>query len=97
MGRGATVTDRDRLAGIIGAELLDLIDAYLDERVEARVAELAPTATNGAPEWLTLEQAGERLDCSVDAVRMRAKRGRLVSRHIGRRVYVSRASVDGGA
>jgi excisionase family DNA binding protein len=89
------VTDRDRLAVVLGAELLNLVDRYIDERVATAVAELAPAATNGESEWLTLEQAGERLDCSPDAVRMRVKRGRLDARHIGRRVYVSRASVDG--
>jgi excisionase family DNA binding protein len=89
------VSARDRLAVIISAELLDLVDAYVDERVALTVAEFTPAATNGVPEWLTLAAAAERLDCSVDAVRMRVKRGRLQARHQGRRVYVSRASVDG--
>jgi DNA-directed RNA polymerase specialized sigma24 family protein len=89
------VSARDRLAGIVSAELLDLVDAYVDERVAAAVAESTPATTNLAHEWLTLEQAGQRLSCSVDAVRMRAKRGRLEKRHVGRRVYVSRASVEG--
>lgn len=44
--------------------------------------------------WLTLPQAGERLGCSPDAVRMRVKRGRLEYKRQGRRLYVSRASVD---
>jgi hypothetical protein len=89
------VSARDRLVGIVSAELLDLVDAYVDERVAIAVAEFTPAATNGMSEWLTLAAAAERLDCSVDAVRMRAKRGRLEVRHQGRRVYVSRASVDG--
>jgi hypothetical protein len=45
--------------------------------------------------WLTLEEAGQRLGCSADAVRMGANRGRYESRYIGRRRYVSRVSVDG--
>jgi len=89
------VTARDRFAVIVNAELVELLDAYVDERVATAIAELTPAATNGAPEWLTLEQAGERLGCSADAVRMRVKRGRLEARHQGCRVYVSRASVDG--
>lgn len=88
------MTARERLGVVLAPGVLELIEAMVDERVEARVAELA-VANAGGPEWLTLEQAGERLDCSVDAVRMRVKRGRLEARHQGRRVYVSRASVDG--
>jgi excisionase family DNA binding protein len=44
--------------------------------------------------WLTLDEAGERLGISRDAVRMRVKRGRLESKTHGRRVYVSAAGVD---
>jgi excisionase family DNA binding protein len=85
---------RERVAAVLGAELIAAIDELVDERVAAAVAKLAP-ATNGEPEWLTLEQAGERLNCSPDAVRMRLRRGRLEARNHGRRVYVSRRSVDG--
>lgn len=46
------------------------------------------------PAWLTYEQAAARLGCTPDAIRMRAKRGRLELRHHGRRAYVSRSSVD---
>ncbi len=88
------MTGRDRLAGLLGAELLAALDAYVDERVAQALAAAAP-AGNGAAAWLTLEQAAERLGCSADAVRMRAKRGRLEHKRQGRRVYVSRASVDG--
>jgi excisionase family DNA binding protein len=83
-------TNAERLAAVF----LDLLDAHIERRIVAAIAELVPS-TNSAPEWLTLEQAGNRLGCSVDAVRMRVKRGRLVARHQGRRVYVSRQSVDG--
>jgi excisionase family DNA binding protein len=44
--------------------------------------------------WLTLAEAGERLGCSPDAVRMRARRGRLEHRYQGRRMYVSAEAVD---
>lgn len=69
----------------------------LVERIAERAAELVLERlkiVESEPPWLTLDQAAERLGCSVDAVRMRAKRGRLESRHNGRRVYVSRRSVD---
>ena len=80
---------RDRLGAAVSAQLMELIDAYVDERVAQALA-----AIDSRPPWLTLEQAAERLDCSRDAVRMRVKRGRLVARRDGRRVYVSRDSVD---
>ena len=81
---------RERLAAVVPAEVVELIEALVVERV----GELVGNGQEPAP-WLTLEQAGERLGCSVDAIRMRIKRGRLAARHDGRRVYVSRASVDG--
>ena len=62
-------------------------EAQLRELVREIVRE------DGSP-WLTLDQEADRLACSVDAVRMRVKRGRLEARHHGRRVYVSRSSVD---
>jgi len=83
------VNARDRLGAAVSAQLMELIDAYVDERVAQALA-----AIDSRPPWLTLEQAAERLDCSRDAVRMRVKRGRLVARRDGRRVYVSRDSVD---
>jgi len=64
------------------------------QRAAALVLERSPFAESVSP-WLTLDQAATRLGCSVDAVRMRARRGRLETRHVGRRVYVSRKSVDG--
>jgi DNA-binding Lrp family transcriptional regulator len=51
-------------------------------------------AESRRPDWLTLAQAGRRLGCSPDAVRMRVKRGRLEGRRQGRRLYVSAESVE---
>lgn len=82
----------EELAQLFAPHVLDLLERLIDERVEARLAAL-PTRDTGA-RWLTMEQAADRLGCSVDAVRMRAKRGRLEVRRQGRRVYVSAAGVD---
>jgi excisionase family DNA binding protein len=71
----------------------DLVET-VTQRAAAIVLERCALAES-EPLWLTLDQAAQRLDCSTDAVRMRVKRGRLVARHQGRRVYVSRQSVDG--
>jgi excisionase family DNA binding protein len=88
------MADRAQLAAIVGGDLLEAIEAFVNERVTEAVAELVPRS-NGEAAWLTLEQAGERLGCTADAVRMRVKRGRLTAKRQGRRVYVSRESVDG--
>jgi excisionase family DNA binding protein len=87
------VTERIDLVAIFSPDVVAAIQDLVDERVVAALAAMAPT--NGAAPWLTLEQAAERLGCSADAVRMRVKRGRLNCRRQGRRVYVSRDSVDG--
>lgn len=88
------MTAAARLEALLGP---NLAGAILDALREELAAEHVDRSANGstAPRWLTLEQAGERLGCSADAVRMRVTRGRLVSRKQGRRVYVSAASVDG--
>jgi len=88
------VSERLDLGAMFSSDVVTAIEQLVDERVAAALAAM-PTETNGAPPWLTLEQAAERLGCSTDAVRMRAKRGRLSSRRQGRRIYVSRESVDG--
>jgi hypothetical protein len=77
----------DELAAQIAAHPL------LDALVQARVSE-ALAERGGDRKWYTTEEAGKRLGCSPDAVRMRVKRGRLDGKHQGRRLYVSAASVD---
>lgn len=83
-----------RLAAMLGPELLAALEAYIDERIREGIAAALAHVESSAPRWLTLEQAGELLGCSPDAVRMRVKRGRLESRRQGARLYVSRQSLD---
>lgn len=84
---------RERLAALLAPDLVDALDELVAERVAAELARLGAARDHG-PRWLTVEQAAERLCCSPAAVRMRASRGRLTTRHHGRRVYVSAASID---
>jgi hypothetical protein len=86
-----TSTYRDRLTAVLAPDLLNALDELVAEHVATELAR-RDTSRHG-PGWLTLDQAAERLGCSRDAARMRAKRGRLETRHHGRRVYVSAASV----
>jgi excisionase family DNA binding protein len=61
--------------------------------VEARLEEDRAHSCDGR-ELLTLAEAGERLGCSRGAARMLVRRGRLDSRHVGRRLYVTADSLN---
>lgn len=82
---------RDRLEQLLSPSLVDALAQLVDELVDER---LDAIERRDGRDWYTLEEAAERLGCTYDAVWMRAKRGRLVSRRHGRRVYVSARSVD---
>ena len=59
-----------------------------------RVEELERREVTPPRKWLTLAEAADRLGCTPDAMRMRARRGRLEYRRQGRRIYVRAESVD---
>ena len=82
----------DVLARALAPDLLDALEQLIDERVAAALD--AHDGDEYQPRWLTCGEAAKLLGCSVDAVRMRVKRGRLVSRRQGRRVYISRDSIE---
>jgi len=82
------VTELDAL---LGPGLVAAIEQLVDERVARAVAELRVPPPPSP--WLTVQQAAEFLGCTEDAVRMRIKRGRMMARRQGRRVYVARSSV----
>ena len=67
--------------------VVEVVDQELDRRLDR-------LERDTGPRWLTLDQAAARLGCSRDAVRMRARRGRLEHRYQGRRLYISADSVD---
>ncbi|MFN8224747.1 MAG: hypothetical protein U0R50_16055 [Gaiellales bacterium] len=80
------------LSEMFGPTIVEALERLVNERVAAALAELDGARADRT--WLTLEEAGERLGCSAEAVRMRASRGRLESRRHGRRLYVSAVSVE---
>jgi excisionase family DNA binding protein len=82
------VTDLDAL---FGPDLVAAIEQLVDERVAQAINGLQAPAPLFP--WLTVTEAADLLSCSPAAVRMRIKRGRLVARRQGRRVYVARESV----
>jgi excisionase family DNA binding protein len=97
----SSLSVRSRLEAVLAPEIVAALEQLVAEVVAAELAAIAGEASmNKGTHWLTLEQAAARLGCSRDAVRMRANRGRLETRRMGRSVYVSAESVDrlgGGA
>jgi excisionase family DNA binding protein len=74
--------------------LAEALRPLIAEIVREQLAALVDEREREQKPWLTLAEAAERLGCSPDAVRMRARRGRLEHRYQGRRLYVSTKSVD---
>jgi hypothetical protein len=87
-----TVGEDDGVS-VLGLTVPDELVEMIAQRTAAIVLERL--SAKSEPSWLTFAKAADRLGCTTDAVRMRVNRGRLVTRHEGRRVYVSRQSVDG--
>jgi excisionase family DNA binding protein len=85
--------DRD---GILSEALVEALRPLVAELVREEIAalrdELCPEPRQ---EVYTVEEAAAYLRCSEDAVRMRAKRGRLDVRRQGRRVYITGESLQG--
>ena len=84
------MTDR-LLADVFAPDVVEAIERLVDERVAVALVGFVPTTS---PRWLTVAEAATRLGCSPDAVRMRARRGRLEVRRHGRSLYISSASVE---
>lgn len=83
---------RDDLLRLLPPGALDAIERLVESKVDERLAD-AGAERDGDSGLVTLAEAARLLDCSPDAVRKRARRGRLDVRHHGRRVYVTRDSL----
>jgi hypothetical protein len=86
------VNARDRLELLLSADLLDALDELIRDVVDDALREERARAERG--EWVALAVGADRLGCSADALRMRAKRKTIESRRQGRRIYVR---LDGAA
>jgi hypothetical protein len=82
---------RARLEALLSPEVLAALDDYIVELVDER---LADQPAHDRREWVPLGEAADRLGCSYDAARKRAKRGRLEIRHHGRTILVSARSLE---
>lgn len=84
---------RDKLAMVISPALLGILDEYVGERVQQELA--AQASRIDGRRWLTVREAARLEGCSGDAMRMRLRRGRYESKHVGRTVLVFAASLNG--
>jgi excisionase family DNA binding protein len=80
---------RDRLARILGPDLLELLETYVAELVEAIVAD----RETGRP-WLTVGEAAEYLGSTPAAIRKRIHRGAIPYVRHGRSLMVDRRALD---
>jgi hypothetical protein len=84
---GRSVSDLEQnLRETLRPLVIDVVREEVAEQIGERLRE--------PKTWLTLAEAAERLGCSPDAVRMRARRGRLEHRYQGRRLYVSADAIE---
>jgi excisionase family DNA binding protein len=79
------------LEKFLSLELLAALDEHVRNIVDDQL--VAKAASRDGRNWYTLAEAAELLGCSYDAVRLRAKRGRLEVRRQGRTVLVSARSL----
>jgi excisionase family DNA binding protein len=75
----------------IGQALADALRS-LEERI-ARLEER--DRERDGREWLTVDQAARLLSCTPEALRARARRGRIPSHRQGRSLYFRRSDVEG--
>ena len=77
---------RDLLELALSPALLEALDEHIRDVVDEAIRE--ERARQPRRDWLTLEQGAIEYGCSVDALRMRVKRGTVESRRHGRALYV---------
>jgi excisionase family DNA binding protein len=80
---------RQRLARLLGPDLLELLELYLAEFVEAILSERAT-----GRRWLTVSETAEYLGTSPAAIRKRIQRGAIPYARHGRSVVIDRHALD---
>lgn len=79
---------RDRLARL-GPDLLELLEAFVDERVEEVIAR-----READRRWLSVSAAADHLGVTEKAVRRRIERGTIAYTRLGTRILVDRRALD---
>jgi excisionase family DNA binding protein len=85
----ARVSARERLARALGPDLLELLDEYVDQRVQAALA-----AREAERRWLTVAEAAQYLGVSTKAIYHRVAGGTVPYTRHGRRVLIDRVAYD---
>ena len=83
---------RDRLAAVVSAELVELLEALVDERVAEALAAAAGSA-NDSP-WLSVLDAAHYLGLSERTMERAIAKGRVRSTAVGRRRLLHRDDLD---
>jgi hypothetical protein len=83
---------RELLERLLSPDVLDALDEYVREIVDEAIRE--ERARQPRREWLPLAEAAIEYGCKVNALRMRADRGKVESKKIGRLVYVRAPGAD---
>jgi hypothetical protein len=82
----------DLLEHLLSAEVLAALDEHVREIVDERLRE--ERARQPRRHWLTLEEGAIEYGCTRNALRMRADRGTVESRKVGRLIYVRPPGAD---
>jgi excisionase family DNA binding protein len=86
------VSPRDRLATLLAPGVLDVLDAFVAERVREELAAVGP-AEHESP-WLSLADGSAYLGISERQLQRAITRGKLPSTTIGRRRLLHRDDLD---
>lgn len=77
------------ISRLFGPDALELLDAFVRERVEAILRE-----REAEKRWMTVEETGQYLGISPGAVRHRIARGSIPYTRQGRSLLIDRAALD---
>jgi excisionase family DNA binding protein len=83
------VSSRDRLARILGPDLLELLGAFVGECVEVAIAR-----READRRWLSVSAAADHLGVTEKAVRRRIERGTVAYTRFGTRILIDRRALD---
>jgi excisionase family DNA binding protein len=79
------------LGSLFGPELVAAIERLVDERLEAKLAELG---TGSSSPWLSISDAAAYLGVSERTIERHLKAGRLRSSYVGRRRLLRQDDLD---
>ena len=79
----------NKLSRILGPDMLELLEAFVQERVEAALKK-----REAERRWLTVHEAADYLGVTDKAIRARMDRGSIAYTRQGRRIFIDRHALD---